>query len=242
MPKDDIYSQPLTEIAGFRFDQRVVDVFPDMIQRSVPGYTSIISVTGTLANRYAQAGSNLYDLGCSLGASTFAMRDQIADRDCCIVAVDNSAPMLNRCQELLAQQPSGCEVALLNADICDIEIQNASMVVLNFTLQFVPIAKRGPLLTRIFEGLLPGGVLILSEKVSFEDDEHHRLMTDLHHHFKRAQGYSDLEVSQKRAALDNVLVPETLACHQKRLADAGFSVVDNWFQCFNFASLIARKR
>jgi tRNA (cmo5U34)-methyltransferase len=64
-------------------------------------------------------------------------------------------------------------------------------------------------------------------------------MTDLHHAFKRANGYSELEVSQKRTALENVLVPETLDTHRARLREAGFGAVDAWFQCFNFASLLA---
>jgi len=55
-------------------------------------------------------------------------------------------------------------------------------------------------------------------------------------------GYSKLEISQKRAALENVLLPETLEAHRSRLDTIGFDAVDVWFQCFNFASMVAFKQ
>lgn len=244
--RDNLYAVPQLDIAGFRFDKAVASVFPDMIKRSVPGYETIIAMTGTLAERYVQANSHCYDLGCSLGASTIAMRHHISHPNCDIVAVDNSEDMLKQCQSILhkddASAPSGLSpVELVCGNVQDISIVNASMVVLNFTLQFIPVEQRTELLHRIADGLLPGGVLVLSEKVAFDDPQHQELMIELHHNFKRANGYSDLEISQKRSALDDVLVPETLEVHRKRLRKAGFSSVDVWFQCFNFASLIAIK-
>ena len=127
------------------------------------------------------------------------------------------------------------------ADIRDVTIENASIVVLNFTLQFITLEQREPLLQNIYHGLLPGGVLILSEKLCFTEDTEQQLMTDLHLAFKRANGYSDLEISQKRAALENVLIPETLTTHIERLKRVGFSQASQWFQCFNFASILAIK-
>ncbi|MEH6617358.1 MAG: carboxy-S-adenosyl-L-methionine synthase CmoA [Porticoccus sp.] len=252
--RDNIYATPQLDIAGFRFDQTVASVFPDMIKRSVPGYETIIAMTGTLAERYVQPNSRCYDLGCSLGASTIAMRHHIPHKSgevhgestCEIVAVDNSEDMLSQCREVLREDDtnSPIELAPVNlvcGNIQDIPITNASMVVLNFTLQFIPMEQRAELLQRIADGLLPGGILVLSEKVAFEDPQHQELMIELHHNFKRANGYSDLEISQKRSALDDVLMPETLETHRTRLRKAGFSSVDVWFQCFNFASLIALK-
>ena len=244
--RDKIYATPLLEIAGFRFDLAVASVFPDMIKRSVPGYETIIAMTGTLAGRYVQPNSRCYDLGCSLGASTIAMRHHIKHSNCNIVAVDNSEDMLSQCQVILQQDDKNCPVTmtpvdLVHGNIQDISIINASLVVLNFTLQFIPVEHRAALLQHIADGLLPGGVLVLSEKVAFDDSQHQELMIELHHNFKRANGYSDLEISQKRSALDDVLIPETLKTHRKRLRDSGFSSVDVWFQCFNFASLIAIK-
>lgn len=239
--RDRLYAQPQTCITGFRFDRDVVAVFPDMIQRSVPGYATIIHMIGQIAERYSQTGSNLYDLGCSLGAATLAMRHRVANADCIIHAVDNSPAMIEQCSRILQADAGQVPVQLQCANIEDIEIRNASICVLNFTLQFVPVAQRKALLTRIGQGLNPGGVLIVSEKIAFEDAEHQQLMTDLHHNFKRSNGYTDLEIAQKRSALEQVLVPETLEMHRTRLLEAGFRSVDCWFQCFNFTSIIAFK-
>lgn len=239
---DSLYASPLDELVDFKFDERVVDVFPDMIQRSVPGYGNIISMIGILAAKYAQQASHCYDLGCSLGAASLSMRQGITQTDCDIIAVDNSPAMIERAQQLFdSDMSSTVPVQLICADLQDVVIDNASVVVMNFTLQFIPLNERLHLIKRIYQGLKPGGILILSEKISFEDDASDRFQNDIHHDFKRANGYSDLEISQKRTALENVLLPETLATHQQRLADAGFAASNRWFQCFNFMSLVALK-
>ncbi|MGK0441583.1 MAG: tRNA (cmo5U34)-methyltransferase [Pseudohongiellaceae bacterium] len=238
---DSIYAADLGKIADFAFDEKVAAVFPDMIQRSVPGYSTIIAMTGVMAERYAQAGSYCYDLGCSLGASTLAMAKQIEGRNCNIIGVDNSAAMLERCKSNIADSGTHTPVQLLCDDLNNIDMSNASVVVLNFTLQFIAIEERETLLTRIADSMNPGGILILSEKILFEDSHLQALNTDLHHAFKRANGYSDLEISQKRSSIENVLIPETLNTHQQRLKKAGFQSIDVWFQCFNFASLVAIK-
>ena len=242
--KDRIYQQDQPQVA-FEFDERVADVFSDMINRSVPGYGTIISMIGTLAERYVQQDSNAYDLGCSLGAATLAMRrhlqDSDRDRGVRIIAVDNSAAMVERCRQRLAAENGSVPVDLVQGDVLETDISNASMVVLNFTLQFIPLARRPALLETIYRGMRPGGLLVLSEKVRFEDPDLDELFIDLHHHFKIRQGYSELEVSRKRAALENVLIPETIAAHEARIGQAGFSSFDVWFQCFNFASMVAVK-
>lgn len=231
----------MDQIDDFVFDRSVVDVFPDMIKRSVPGYTTIIHMIGQIAERYSQSNSHCYDLGCSLGAATLAMRHRINSDACKIIAVDNSEDMLTRCRQVMDADSSEVEVELVQADISDIEIKEASVVILNFTLQFVALEKRQALLQKVFAGMRPGGVLLISEKLAFEDAEHQDLMTDLHHHFKLTNGYSELEIAQKRNAIENVLIPETFATHKQRLNDVGFSCVDLWFQCFNFSSFIAIK-
>ncbi len=238
---DTIYANPLSEVSRFAFDQRVVDVFPDMIKRSVPGYATIINMIGNLAERYVKADSNCYDLGCSLGAATLAMRHRIQAANCKIIGVDNSAAMVARCQQVIAADSGEVTVELVESAIQAIKIDNASMAVLNFTLQFIVTDERLDVLRNIRNGLNTGGVLILSEKVAFDDEPHQQLMTELHHNFKRANGYSDLEIAQKRSAIEDYLIPETLDVHRQRLRDAGFSSVDVWFQCFNFASIIAIK-
>ena len=238
---DNLYANPLAEVSAFAFDESVVNVFPDMIKRSVPGYATIINMIGNLAERYAQRDSDCYDLGCSLGAATLAMRHRIQSANCRIIGVDSSQAMIARCEQVIAADSAEVDVDLHCADLCEFPISNASIVVLNFTLQFIPVQKRAAILRKIYDGLKPNGVLILSEKLAFDDEQHQALMIELHHNFKRANGYSDLEIAQKRTSIENVLIPETLATHRQRLKNAGFSSVDVWFQCFNFASIIAIK-
>ena len=239
--RDTIYAEPLADPGLFAFDDNVARVFPDMIKRSVPGYPTIVAMTGLLAARYASAGSTLYDLGCSLGASTLAMRQNLQTPDCRIVAVDNANEMLQRCKTLIDTDTHDTPVELVCAPLQEVAIEDASVVVLNFTLQFVAQAQRDAVINAIYAGLRPGGIMVLSEKVVFEDPHLNALNIDLHHEFKRANGYSDLEIAQKRDSLENVLIPESLLDHRQRIARAGFSSCDVWFQCFNFASLVALK-
>jgi tRNA (cmo5U34)-methyltransferase len=223
----------------FVFDEAVAAVFPDMIRRSVPGYPAIVNMIQLLAGRYAQPDTTLIDLGCSTGASTVALALGSAGKPCRIVGVDNAPAMLSRAQTQLADRCP--QIEWLCADIREAPIVDASMVVLNFTLQFLPPIDRLALLTRVQDGLVPGGVLILSEKIAAEDRAGDELLIEMHHAFKRAHGYSELEISRKRTALEKVLIPETIETHRQRLQDAGFVRSDLWFQCFNFVSLVARK-
>ena len=149
--------------------------------------------------------------------------------------------MIDKCAVNLEQANCKADVQLVCDDILNVEIINASVVVLNYTLQFIEASMRDKFIKSIFNGLRPGGILLLSEKIKFKDPHTDHRMIEMHHEFKKANGYTDLEISQKRTALENVLIPETLETHQSRLSSAGFLQTDVWFQCFNFASLIAYK-
>ena len=239
--RDLIYSKPKDKVADFIFDEKVAGVFDDMIQRSVPGYADIEKMVGVLAEKYAQPNSNCYDLGCSLGAASLSMQKSINQPNCKIIAVDNSEAMVSHCRQNLKDSVSDTPVDVICSDVCNVEIKRASIVVINFTLQFIAKEKRLDLLKRIHQGLLPSGALILSEKIAFKDSEEGKTQNDLHDTFKKLNDYSDLEISQKRTALENVLIPEALTEHEKRLKTAGFNKVYVWFRCFNFASIIAFK-
>ncbi len=239
--RDTLFSSPLTEIVDFVFDEKVVDVFPDMINRSVPGYSTIINLTGMIASQYSQPGTRLYDLGCSLGASTLSMRHHVNVENCQIVAIDNAPAMITRLQKILQRDHSTIPVTTECADLQQTVIENASVVVMNFTLQFIEREQRQEIIEKIYQGMNTGGVLLLSEKILLADKTENQILTELHHGFKKANGYTDLEVAQKRAALENVLLPETADTHLQRLQQAGFATVMPWFQCFNFVSFIAIK-
>lgn len=240
---DRLFAKPLAQPQDFVFNEDVVRVFPDMIKRSVPGYPTIVENIGVLAAQFALPDTHLYDLGCSLGAVTQALRRHVKADNCQVVAIDNSAAMVTRCREYLHAQDSMFQellpVEIIEADILDLSLQPASLVAMNFTLQFIPPAHRPQLLTRIRQALVPGGALILSEKLRFENEQEHELLNRLHIAFKRANGYSELEIAQKRSAIENVMKPDSLETHRQRLLDAGFTTVVPWFQCLNFASLIA---
>ncbi len=238
---DKIFSSPIENIGNFAFDERVAEVFPDMIQRSVPGYSNIISAIGMLAQRFVTPDSTVYDLGCSLGAATLSVRRNIQQPGCKIIAVDNSSAMVERCKLHVNAYRAETPVEVIEADIRDVHIENASMVVLNFTLQFLSPEDRYVLLENIYSGLNPGGILVLSEKYVFDDAQANELLIDLHHDFKRANGYSELEISQKRSAIENVLIPDSIPHHLQRLKKIGFHSAEIWFQCFNFGSMFAIK-
>ena len=244
-PKDLIYAQPHATVADFQFDDAVTEVFPDMIQRSIPGYNTIIDGIGQLGRSFVQPGSNLYDLGCSLGAASLAIKryleqgDAIADVH--VYAIDNSATMVERCQRHLAGFKAQTAITVLQQNILEADIAKASVVVMNFTLQFIDPAQRASLLTKIFNGMRPGGLLILSEKLQHPTALGNAELTALHHEFKRRNGYSELEISQKRTALENVMKIDSFQTHQQRLLEVGFRDVVLWFKCFNFSSMFAVK-
>ena len=258
-PQDDLYRRRESAPGSFRFDEAVVEVFPDMIDRSVPGYSLIVPMIGQLARRFVQPGSSVHDLGCSLGAVTLAIRAALLDRQDLqsvrLVATDNSEAMIARLRVLLAEldiparapdvrvdgHAGPLPIELRLGDIRDMEVHDASLVALNFTLQFLDPGDRDQLMVRIASGLRPGGALILAEKVRFEDAAEQERLTAWHHDYKRLQGYSELEIARKRTALERVLLSETEAAHRDRLERSGFRRVTRWFQCFGFCAWLAER-
>ncbi len=237
--KDNIYDQEQAN-APFQFDRKVTAVFEDMIRRSVPGYGLTLSMVEHLAQHFHQKGTTIYDLGSSLGASLLAASQGAPQAD--LIGIDNSPEMIATSREKLSPHISSAKVTLIEADLVDYSIEKqASLIILNFTLQFIPIQKRLDLLQRCYQALIPGGALILSEKIIFPDPLIQEAQTSLHHKFKKEQGYSDLEISQKRDALEKVLIPETSDTHLNRLEKAGFQHCSSWFQCFSFTSFLAIK-
>lgn len=224
----------------FRFDERVAEVFEEMVERSIPGYRDLLKGIAVLSRRHLVPKSFAYDLGCSLGAAAFVMAQE-APQDITILAVDNAWPMISRLKERLAATPFQESILPVCADIRDLRIKNASQVVLNFTLQFIAPEERLELLCKIHEGLLPGGALILSEKIEPKQPEERLWLTFLHHRFKEAQGYRRLEIHHKREALERVLLPDSVEAHEERFCQAGFGRVMLWFQKLNFVSFLAQK-
>lgn len=236
--RDTLFTKP-NDLVDFAFDQSVAEVFDDMVRRSVPGYQSMIEMIGLITQTYGQANSHYYDLGASTGATSLAIALNNKQADAKIIAIDNSPEMVSKCRDNLADKMDNFEV--ICADIADIEIENASLVVLNLTLQFIAPDKRQALIDHIYQGLNPGGALIVSEKLHFDDPQQQRRMTELHLDFKRANGYSDLEIAAKRQSIENVLITDNEQTHLERFSRAGFAESTKHFQCLNFASFLAIK-
>ena len=239
--KDDLFRNRRSQ-GDFVFNQQVADVFDDMVVRSIPGYETIVSTIGGFAKKYYSPNSNIYDLGCSLGGVTFEICKQLGNSDFNLVAIDNSEAMIERLVEKKTNL-GGLEnsVKILCEDINDTAIENASVVILNFTLQFLPPKCRNQLIKRIYNALIPGGILVLSEKIVLDDKSLNSLFIEMYHKFKESNGYSELEISQKRLALENILIPEPISVHKSRHVSAGFNSFEVWFQQLNFVSMISLK-
>ncbi|MEM9026725.1 MAG: carboxy-S-adenosyl-L-methionine synthase CmoA [Verrucomicrobiota bacterium] len=238
---DRIYNQPLDHIAPFEFDASVVNVFEDMIQRSVPGYGLTLQLMASVAGMIKSDTPKCYDLGSSLGAGIIAIDRGLRGKGGEVIGVDISRPMIDKAAELLKQVKMRNTWRLVEDDVSTISLDYHDLCVMNFTLQFIPPESRLGLLEKIYKSLNFGGMLVLSEKIEFDDETVQEFQVEMHHNFKRLNGYSELEISQKRSALENKLVPETLEAHTSRLKRVGFEVVFPWFQAFNFVSILAVK-
>lgn len=245
-PKDTIFAEVKENLTPFRFDDSVASVFNDMISRSVPSYQPILSMLPTITRQFRKNEVNYYDLGCSLGAGLHAMAEGLKHTDnlenvkADLIGVDTSKAMLERARSYECPYDN-VSISFIEQDIMQTPIENAAMVLMNFTLQFIPVEQRDRMIQSIANGLNPDGVLILSEKVCYSDKATNDTMIDIHHRYKADQGYSQLEISQKRDAIENVLIPETLETHLNRLKRAGFSVITPWLQNLQFISILAIK-
>jgi len=235
--RDELFSKKI-DLVDFTFDKKVVDVFDDMVRRSVPGYQALIEMMGLIVKTYGQNNSHYYDLGASTGAVSLALGLNNPHQQNQIIAVDNSVEMVKKCKNNLEGKITNFDV--ICSDISDISLENASIVVLNLTLQFIPVEQRQALINKIYQGLNPGGVLVVSEKIHFNDPKQQQ-MTELHLDFKRANGYSELEIAAKRQSIENVLITDNEQTHFDRFEASGFTHSLCHFQCLNFASFLAVK-
>jgi tRNA (cmo5U34)-methyltransferase len=240
VPTDRIFAEP-DRPRDFRFDQRTAGVFDDMVSRSVPFYAEIQRMTAELATDFAVSGTNLFDLGCAT-ATTLAALESTVDPGVRFVGIDNSAEMLKKAREKLDSVPSRRVRDLVQADLHELPaIENASVVILTLTLQFVRPLHRERLIRTICQGTNDQGCLILVEKLTESDTLFNRLFIKYYYEMKRRHGYSELEISQKREALENVLIPYRLEENRALVLEAGYSKFQVFFQWYNFVGIIAVK-
>ncbi len=225
----------------FVFNERVAEVFDDMLDRSIPFYRQVIEASAQLLDRFLLPGDVVYDLGCATGTTLLAFSRLLADRELRYVGVDNSPAMLDKARLKAALQANNENLTFLLEDITTFSASGAGAVLLNYTLQFIRPLQRQEFLDRVAAALRPGGVLLISEKVICLDRRLNREFIEIYHRFKKRRGYSELEIAKKREALENVLIPFSIAENQAMLKRAGFITVESYFQWFNFTSLIAVK-
>jgi tRNA (cmo5U34)-methyltransferase len=236
-PTDAIYAETKPLVTDFTFGAETTAVFDDMLHRSVPFYEEIQRMIAELANDFAVDGSNVYDLGCSTGATLLSLGR--IERDVTLVGIDNSDAMLARADEELTRANLGKRYALRNQDLQSVVIENASVVVLSLTLQFVRPLHRERVLRTVHNGLNPQGCLILVEKVLEEETLANRLFIKHYYDFKRRNGYAEIEIAQKREALENVLIPYRLEENQQMLRAVGFRHPEIFFKWYNFCGILA---
>lgn len=238
---DRVFDEPLDRVSDFEFNETVAKVFDDMVSRSVPLYSDIQRMLAELAAAFATEDSRVYDLGCSTG-TTIALLHETLDVAPRYLGFDYSAEMLTECREKLTAHGISDQVELARADLNDgIEIDNASVVLLVLTLMFVRPLNREKLIADVYAGLNENGCLLLVEKLLGEGSKLNRLFIDRYYAYKRRKGYSELEIAQKREALENVLVPYTARENHEMLRRAGFREVDVFFRWYNFAGFVAVK-
>ncbi len=238
--KDNIFTGR-GEVTPFEFNETVASVFDDMISRSVPMYREIILQQARLAAKFYKSGTVIYDLGCSTGNFASALIQEMRGREFTLSAIDNSSPMIELFKKRIAAFGGAGNITPLVSDIMDIDFAPSSVIVSNLTVQFISPDKRDLLIKRIYDSLIPGGIFLLTEKTVNPDDDLAALQQEFYYRLKEENGYSQIEITRKREALENVLIPETVETHINRLTSAGFSAIEIWLKWFHFTSFICRK-
>ena len=239
--KDSIFKVGNFNDLTFTFNEEVTEVFEDMIDRSVPGYTSSLRLIENLSRKYFIEGTHCYDLGCSLGASSMSLIKAIGKREGKVFAIDNSPAMIAACEQKCADLTKTGKVKFIKQDVNEAQIDKASVVVINFVLQFLNSKDRDGLLKKLFLGMKQGALLILSEKIHFDNKFRNQTIDNLHHQFKSNNGYSKMEISRKRDALEGVLMTDLEILHWKRLESIGFKKIRKVMTNLNFMTLVAEK-
>lgn len=242
MAKDEVFQDEIKKASDFKFGEKVAKVFDDMVNRSVPYYEEIQRMIAELAADHAKENTDIYDLGCSTGTTMINM-DTTVNKNIRFIGIDDSQDMLDKCKSKFVELGFSRNYELKCADIGKgVKIENASVVVLCLTLQFVRPIYREQLIKNIYDGLVPGGVLILVEKILAEESDFNRDFIKYYYNYKRRNHYSEMEISQKREALENVLVPYKMGENINLLRDKGFAHCEVFFKWYNFSGLVALKK
>ena len=240
MPKDTLYSRE-RPIPPFEFNAEVTDVFDDMVTRSIPFYKQAQAQILALLQKNPKPIRRIYDLGCSTGNLIFFLAEQGNDPSIEFIGIDGSKSMIEKCKERLKQMHFKGKFSFRREDLRETGFENADVVILNYVLQFLPLDQRKSLLKKIYADLNPGGLLILSEKTKPDSQKIDETFVKIHEGFKEKHHYSQLEISQKRKALETVLIPLSLRKNLELLEETGFQNPEPFLLWHNFVSILAIK-
>jgi tRNA (cmo5U34)-methyltransferase len=239
--EDTLYATGAVE-EDFAFNDRVAEVFDDMLNRSIPYYRTVIDGMAQLLACRLAPGSTLYDLGCSTGTTVLELARRLPDMGYRYIGIDNAPAMLDKARRKSAMINTSGVLQFQHADITGCPLPEAAAIICNYTLQFLRPLTRGAFVSRIYEALPEGGIFVLCEKTISHAGRLNRDFIDIYHDFKKKKGYSELEIAAKREALENVLVPFSLDENIALLREAGFEEIETFFKWFNFAAIVALKR
>lgn len=232
---DKVFSRPIKK--QFEFDESVASVFDDMLERSIPFYKDVINLICDFIKLHVKDDALIVDLGCSTANTLLHLYQKSHSYN--LVGIDNSKAMLENAKKKVMAY--GASIELIEADITEYELKNVDIVIANYMLQFIRPLKRGDFVKSVYNGLNEDGIFIFSEKIIFDDKVLNKQMIDLYYKFKKSQGYSEFEISQKREALENVLIPYSEEENRQMIKDAGFKSVETIFKYGNFVTFLAKK-
>ncbi len=240
MKRDTIFNKEIPS-QDFSFNEQVAEVFDDMLERSVPCYRQVMEMTAHLVQASTSDNDRIYDLGCSTGKPLLTLASHLKNETLEYIGIDNSEAMVNKAKRKAKLFTNTSQISFQLGDITKTNLKPCKVILLNYTLQFLRPLTRVKLLKTIHDALLPGGILIMGEKIISHHSKINRVFIDLYFDFKREQGYSEIEITKKRETLENILIPFSIDENMKMLNEAGFKQCETFFQWFNFTSFIARK-
>lgn len=244
LKEDRLFVASCSGSDDFQFNTEVAEVFDDMVARSIPFYVEQQRMIQEIAKSFFPKNAKIYDLGCAT-ATTLINLCQVIQECAGFIGYDNSPAMLKYAQDKVRESKLEDRVDLrlrdLDGDLVTRPLENAGLVTLCWTLQFIRPVHRDRVIRWIYESLPPGGALIMAEKILTQHTHTSRLFIDTYYSFKRRNGYSDNEILRKREALENVLVPYTISENLEMIRRNGFKIVDTFFQWYNFAAFLCLK-
>lgn len=231
----------------WEFDADVTDVFDDMLERSIPQYDVMRQTVFEVGCRFQREGADIVDLGCSRGTAVAPFIDRFGAHNR-FWLVEVSPPMLEAVRTRFSGYLKGPDGRDGIVKIVDLDLRetfppvSACLTLCVLTLQFTPIEHRLHILQRIYDHTLPGGALVLVEKVLGASAEIDDIMVNVYYDHKRRVGYTDDQIERKRLSLEGVLVPVTSRWNEELLRMTGFTRVDCFWRWMNFAAWIAVKK